>query len=268
MKIKDYVHGYSERENLRLFDQANTLTGLLHGDTRYPAGSTVLEVGCGVGAQTVILAKNSPGARFTSIDVSRPSLRAAEDLIRREKLPNVDFRLADVFALPFGEESFDHVFVCFLLEHLTDPAGALVSLKSVLKKGGTITVIEGDHGSATFHPECPAASRAIQCLIDVQARLGGDALIGRRLFPLLRKVGFNSPVVSPRTVYADSSRPEWVEGFTRNTFTAMVEGVREQALGWNLIDEESWERGIAGLHASAEEDGVFCYTFFKGTAVR
>jgi hypothetical protein len=141
-------------------------------------------------------------------------------------------------------------------------------LKSVLKKGGSITVIEGDHGSAYFHPECHAASRAIQCLVDVQARLGGDALIGRKLFPLLRKAGFEKPVISPRMVYADSSRPEWVDGFTRNTFAAMVEGVRERALEWNLIDEESWERGIAGLNACASEDGVFCYTFFKGLAVR
>jgi hypothetical protein len=38
-----YVHGHSDREHGRLFDQANALTELLHADTRYPAGSTVLE---------------------------------------------------------------------------------------------------------------------------------------------------------------------------------------------------------------------------------
>lgn len=57
------VHGYSERESERLSDQAGTLEDLLHHDTVYPAGSTVLEAGCGVGAQTVILAKNSPAAK-------------------------------------------------------------------------------------------------------------------------------------------------------------------------------------------------------------
>jgi ubiquinone/menaquinone biosynthesis C-methylase UbiE len=266
--MPDYVHGYSERENTRLFDQADTLTELLHGDTRYPADSTVLEAGCGVGAQTVILAKNSPEARFTSVDISETSLRAAEDLIRREKISNVDFRFADVYDLPFKAESFDHVFVCFVLEHLAGPVEALIRLKSVLKKGGSITVIEGDHGSAYFHPISRAASRAIQCLVDIQARLGGNALVGRQLFPLLKKAGFDKPNVSPRMVYADSSRPEWVEGFTKNTFTAMVEGVREQALDLKLIDAENWEKGIADLYATTEEDGVFCYTFFKGWAVR
>jgi methylase of polypeptide subunit release factors len=57
-----YVHGYDPRENLRLQDQASTLVELLHADTTYPAGSSVLEAGCGVGAQTITLAANSPRA--------------------------------------------------------------------------------------------------------------------------------------------------------------------------------------------------------------
>jgi methylase of polypeptide subunit release factors len=73
----DYVHGYSARERARLCDQAATLTGLLHAGTRYPAGSRVLEAGCGTGAQTVILADRSPRADFTCIDVSRRSLAGA-----------------------------------------------------------------------------------------------------------------------------------------------------------------------------------------------
>ena len=70
MKGSQYVHGYSTRESGRLLDQAMTLTGLLHHDTRYEDGTTVLEAGCGVGAQTITLASQSPGARFTSIDCS------------------------------------------------------------------------------------------------------------------------------------------------------------------------------------------------------
>ena len=67
---KAYVHGYNQRENIRLQDQASTLVELLHSDTIYPAGSRILEAGCGVGAQTTTLAKNSPGALITSIDIS------------------------------------------------------------------------------------------------------------------------------------------------------------------------------------------------------
>jgi hypothetical protein len=68
-------------------------------------------------------------------------------------------------------------------------------------------------------------------------------------------------------VYADSSRPHLVEGFTLNTFTAMVRGVGEQALEEGLIDETTWEEGIRALCRTAEADGTFCYTFFKATGV-
>ena len=71
---------------------------------------------------------------------------------------------------------------------------------------GTITVIEGDHGSVYFHPESRPARRAIQCLIDLQARAGGDSLIGRSLYPILIKAGFQDVRVSPRMVYVDASR--------------------------------------------------------------
>jgi tRNA G46 methylase TrmB len=73
-----YVHGYHSRENQRLQDQAGTLVDLLHSDTAYPCGSTVLEVGCGVGSQTITLAQRSPDARFLSIDVSADSIDEAK----------------------------------------------------------------------------------------------------------------------------------------------------------------------------------------------
>jgi len=258
-----YVHGYDLRENLRLQDQASTLIDLLHSDTFYPEGSRVLEAGCGVGAQTVTLARNSPDAAFTSIDISESSIAEARRALAGAGLKNVNFQPADILDLAFPAESFDHIFVCFVLEHLPRPVDALRSLKRVLKPGGTITVIEGDHGSAYFHPDSEAARRAIGCLVRLQKQAGGNANIGRQLYPLLIEAGYGSVCVSPRMVYVDSSRPDLVEGFTRKTFTAMVEGVREAALKAGLIEPQDFEEGIRDLYRTTEPDGVFCYTFFK-----
>ena len=259
-----YVHGYHARENERLQDQAATLVDLLHHDTGYPGGSRVLEAGCGVGAQTVTLARRSPDAQFTSIDVSADSLAEARRRVDGAGLTNVEFRQADVFALPFDAESFDHVFVCFVLEHLARPVEALAILHGLLRPGGTITVIEGDHGSTYFHPDSPTAQAAIQCQVTLQRAAGGNSSIGRQLYPLLVEAGFEAARVSPRMVYADSSRPDLVDGFTRKTFTAMIEGVRESAIEAGLIDAERFDAGIRGLYRTTEADGVFCYTFFKG----
>ena len=261
-----YVHGYDDDENTRLGDQARALVDLLHADTAYPPGSKVFEAGCGVGAQTTTLAERSPHAHFTCFDISSTSLAEARQRAARLGLSNVAFGQGDVFVPPFAPESFDHVFVCFLLEHLPRPVDTLVILRQLLRPGGTITVIEGDHGSAYFHPASADAQAAIHCLVRLQSEGGGNALIGRQLYPLLIEAGFSAVRVSPRMVYADGSRPDLVDGFTRKTFTAMIEGIRSPAITAGMIEAGAFDAGIRALHRTAEPDGVFCYTFFKGIA--
>jgi hypothetical protein len=182
-----YVHGYHPRENERLQDQAGTLEDLLHTGTVFPAGSKVLEAGCGVGAQTLALARRSPE-------------------------------------------------------------------------------IEGDHGATCFHPDSDDARAAIQCQVELQHRAGGNAQIGRQLCPLLAEAGFKGVRVRPRMVYVDASRPELADGFTRKTFIAMIEGVRQASVAAGLIEPERFDAGLQALHRTAGADGVFCYTFFKGVA--
>ena len=263
-----YVHGYSAHETRRLGDQADTLAALLHTGTSYPAGSRVLEVGCGVGAQTVHLVAASPEAEFVAVDVSATSLAEARARVSAHApAARVSWLQADLFELPFPDASFDHVFVCFVLEHLAAPGQALQALRRVLRPGGALTVIEGDHGSAFFHPDSAYARATIDCQVRLQSMAAGNALLGRALHPLLTAAGYENVAVRPRTVYTDPSRPALVGGFTRNTFIAMIESVRDQALAAGLMTATDWDRGIDDLHRTAAEDGTFHYTFFKGEAV-
>ncbi len=263
-----YVHGYSEREAQRLQDQAGTLVDLLHRGTGYPPGARVLEAGCGVGAQTVTLAARSPGALFTAVDRDETSLAAAQRAVAAADHGNVTFLRADLRALPFADAAFDHAFACFVLEHVPGPTELLRELSRVIRPGGTLTVVEGDHGSAFYYPDDADARHAIDCLVTLQARGGGDALIGRALYPLLVSAGLLDVAVEPLVVYADASRPALVEGFTLATFTAMVEGVTDAALQAGLTDEARWARGIAALRRAAAPDGTFSYTFFRGVGTR
>ena len=104
--------------------------------------------------------------------------------------------------------------------------------------------------------------------MQLQREAGGNSLIGRELYPLMQAAGFGGVRVSPRMVYVDASRPELVDGFTLRTFTAMIEGVREPALTAGLIEPARFDAGVRDLHRTAEADGVFCYTFFKGVGER
>lgn len=271
IKIKEnttYIHGYSNKESLRLNLQANILEDIIHDDSIFPKNSLVLEAGCGVGAQTKIIASRNPDSNFISVDLSEESIKEARRMVQSENISNVEIQQANIYNLPFKDETFDSAIVCFVLEHLNNPFQALTELKRVIKKGGTLIAIEGDHGSALFHPASKYAQYAINCQIQLQKLNGGDTNIGRKLFPLFRSIKLVDISVCPKIVYIDASKPNLVEGFIKNTFTAMIEGVRKNAILEGFTDKHTFDKGINDLHRTAESDGVFSYTFFKGVGIK
>lgn len=101
-----YVHGYSERETQRLYEQAEILEDILHTGTAFAAGAKVLEAGCGVGAQTRLLVKRSPDAVFTCIDISEKSVATANRLKRQAGFNSVTFNREDIIRLNFPVTEF------------------------------------------------------------------------------------------------------------------------------------------------------------------
>ena len=262
-----YIHGYSEREARRLGDQAATMADLLHFDSRWPAGSRILEIGCGVGAQTAIIATLNPDCQIVAIDVSAPSLAVAKKRIDELGIRNVEFRQADIREYILRPPAaFDYALVCFLLEHLSAPGEVLTGIKSLLRPGGQITVIEGDHGTVLLHPDDDAARKLVEGQVSLQASRGGNANIGRALYPLLREAGYSPIHVQPRQMYVDGSKPELVEGFIRNTFIAMIEGMTSEMIQAGIRTPSEVEAGLRGLARTAAATGSFSYTFFRAVA--
>jgi len=268
MTKHQYVHGYGKEDSERLVKQSVALEEILHAEEDFPAGTQILEAGCGVGAQTVVLAHRFPEAEILSVDISETYLAQAEERVKSCGYTNVTFRHADLASTDLPPESADHIFVCFVLEHISEPEAALANLYRALRPGGSVTVIEGDHGSAIFHPESPAAWHVVDCLIELQHRSGGDGNIGRRLYPLLKDAGFSEVIVTPAPVYVDAGHPELVEVFTERIFIAMVQASREAAFRAGISDPVRWEAGIAALRRTKEPDGTLYYSFFKANAVK
>jgi ubiquinone/menaquinone biosynthesis C-methylase UbiE len=264
-----YVHGYTSRETQRLLEQSLILEDLLHGGTHYQEGERVLEAGCGVGAQTRILARRNPGAVFECIDISGESVEQARAVALEEGMEHVTFQQADLFSLSCEPESFDHVFVCFVMEHLPDPEAALKIFMDILKPGGTITLIEGDHGSGFWTPETLASRKAWQGLITSQMALGHDPNIGRRVYPLLKNAGYRVEDVSPRWVYADQSNRAMLDGVINQIIAPMVYSAEEQVLESGYMERDEWERGLEDIrHVARHPEGTFFYTWFKGVGVK
>ena len=263
-----YVHGYSAAEQVRLTRQAHILAEFIHSRAIFPPGSRILEAGCGVGAQTTQLASRNPQASFVAVDRSADSLRIAQQRVAVYALGNVEFQVADINRLPFRDAEFDGAFLCFVLEHLSSREQALGEIRRVLRPGAKIHVFEGDHGSMLAWPDEPAIGRLVAAVSRHQCLQGGDPYIGRRLCPILSESGFQNVRVEPCVGYADATRPEWIDGFTRATFIDMMQSQRETVLERGLMTDLEWRDGIEALGRTTASDGSFCYTFFRATADR
>ncbi len=267
--MSQYIHGYSERERLRLVEQSGILEKVLHEDTIYKPYASVLEAGCGVGAQTVILAKRNPDCFITSVDISDESVEQAKKSIEAGKIHNVSFVVADIMNLPFPENNFDHIFVCFVLEHLSEPLEVLINLKRLLKPGGSITVIEGNHDACIWHPHTEASAKTWRAMIEAQKLLGHDPNIGLRLYPLLSHAGYKVEWVEPRFVYTDNNSPKLMDGVLNKIIVPMARTAKEKAIEHKLIDLPTWEQGISDLEKIAlPPDSTFFYTWFKALGTK
>lgn len=101
---------------------------------------TVLEIGCGKGELTRVLAARS---RFVAaMDSSVRALEQNRAACGALGIGNVDFLEGDARRLPIESGSFDVVFVPMLLHHVVSPAQVLVEACRVLKPGGIVVVTE------------------------------------------------------------------------------------------------------------------------------
>ncbi|MFI7075780.1 SAM-dependent methyltransferase [Micromonospora sp. NPDC049903] len=114
-------------------------------------GARVLDAGCGLGRPGVRLAKIS-GAEIVGVSVSEQDVRLANELARAESVADrVRFDQADMAALPFPDDSFDHAMAFESIMHVPDRVRALREIARVVRPGGRIvltdfTVREGPHG--------------------------------------------------------------------------------------------------------------------------
>jgi hypothetical protein len=213
------------------------------------------------------LARRSPAARFVSVDVSAESLALARAAASSEGLTNVEFQEADLFALPFPNASFDHVFVCFVLEHLRQARGCPACPPARVAAGRLADRHRGRSRLGLLPPqECPRPAH--DRMLESGAGSGGrrrahraPAVSALAIGGSRRRAGIATLRVRRRQPPALGRRlhPQDLHRHGRGRG-------RAGPLRLGLIDQTAWDEGIADLKRSAEDDGTFCYTFFKAVA--
>lgn len=182
-------------------------------------------MGCGVGAQTLILLRRNPGIHLTAIDMSAESVQKAREMV----------------------------------EHMM----------KLLRVGGTITLIEGDHSSGKWTPETEASRAAWNGLVISQQMLWHDPDIGKRLHEIMPDAGINQPQVESRALNPDQSDPILLDDVVNQIITPMVYSAEKHVLANKLLDPQIWSDGLMDLsQVVASAEGTFFYSWFKGVGLR
>jgi ubiquinone/menaquinone biosynthesis C-methylase UbiE len=188
------IHSDEECERLELQARLANIQGHLRHLPVSP-NSRVLDVGCGSGSMSRLIARSFPQAEVIGVDVREQYLDFARARARDEGIRNLTFQSGDVFALPFPDASFDLVWSKYLLQWLREPRNALAEMKRVTKPGGFVVSCDYVGFGVEHYPTAPDFAREIS---DVMAALV-DVNIGRKVAPFMISLGFREVSVEMET---------------------------------------------------------------------
>lgn len=187
MATDRYTHGHHESV-LRSHRWRTVENSAAYLIPQLRAGLAVLDVGCGPGTITADLAERVAPGIVVGVDRSAEVIDQATDAHRASDL---EFRIADVMALPFGDDSFDVVHAHQVLQHVPDPVGALVEMRRVCRPGGVVAVRDSDYGAFTWAPADPPLDRWLELYREIARSNGGEPDAGRHLLGWLHAAGFS-----------------------------------------------------------------------------
>jgi SAM-dependent methyltransferase len=220
-------------------------------------GMAVLDIGCGPGTITVDLAQRVAPGPVVGVDAAADVVEQARTHAATVDGLSVEFETGDVYALRFGDASFDVVHAHQVLQHLQDPVAALVELRRVLRPGGLLAARDSDYGAFTWAPADPLLDRWVQLYLDVTARNGHRARIGPSLLGLAHTAGFDDVTVSSSTwTFADPEMRAWWGGLwaDRVRYTRLA----DQAVAYGLSTTEELEDiAQAFLRWAGSPDAVY-----------
>jgi len=215
----------------------------------------ILDVGCGTGEITLRLAELYPDATLSGVDL----IGAHLDVARRRARPlgdRVRFRIADAFALPYPDTTFDLVVCRHMLQAVPRPTEAMAEMVRVAKPGGRLHFLVEDYGMIHMHPTRLDADRFwLEGPPSYGAATGTDLHVGRTAYGRLS--GLPVEDVAMRYVVVDTLR------VPRETFAAIWEAWRD-----GYVDSiAAYTRFSREEAAALFEDMISCIRNPEGYAV-
>jgi ubiquinone/menaquinone biosynthesis C-methylase UbiE len=248
-----YIHGTEPNVQQRLAALNRMTNAAFVRFLDVPAGARVLGVGSGLGLLAVEVASAADGVHVVGIEMSADQIAAAATS------PRVTYKRGDAHAIEFPDGSFDIVYARYLLEHVSKPDVVMREMRRVVRPGGCVAVCENDITLLRFDPPCPAFDRAWDLFLRYQATLGGDAVIGRRLYRLFRAAGLTHIELSVQPEvhwFGSPGFAAWVQNIIGNLESAR-RGIDETVLNDAVAE-------LNGLSQREDASSVFAWNRARG----
>ena len=237
---------------LRFLDEANKQPAvlawkksILQGLNLKP-GMRVLDVGCGIGTDTLGLAELvGPGGLVTGVDFSDSLIAEAVRRAANRNLP-LNFEVGDAQTLRFPDGSFDAVRTERMLMHVPSPSKALAEMSRVLRPGGRMSIQDFDWETQFCDSPYKETTRKIALAFCDGMKSGW---IGRSLPRLFREAGMTDISVSFSTIT-----------ITFDFLQLLIGGHVARAVTSGVLSEKEADQWWTHLH-QANADGTFLYGF-------
>jgi len=266
-----YIHTFTKEEQDRLIGQSELVAPFVHQHIDFSGASSVLEIGCGVGAQIRIICRKYPNLTVHGVDISDKQIVRAESLLSEEiKAKKVFLETAPASELPHEDSSFDAVFICFVLEHLSDPIQAVMEAKRVLKPGGQLVCTEVFNDALFVHPNSPAIMQYWRAFNEMQREIGGDPNIGIRLCNIMIQSGMEVQHMNDASYMLDqrmtdtAERKKYLDHWYSNFMSAKEQLIKSGRINESVLKE--FEVEYSKLRKS--EDTVFLYSNRQISAIK
>jgi ubiquinone/menaquinone biosynthesis C-methylase UbiE len=235
-----YIHGTAEEEQNRLAT-LNALTNDSFIDfVQFRKSYRILELGSGLGILAERISQKLTTGKVTGVEISEAQIARCPPETNR-----LAFILGDVHRLTLENNSFNTVYCRYILEHVNDPVQVLREAKRVLKPGGRIFIQENSILLLELYPDCPHFKKAWQAFADYQSGIGGDAMIGLRLYEMLKQVGFENPELgmAPELHYHEKgSLVPWIDNLIGN-----IMGARDPLVQNGFISAREFNLAVSEL---------------------
>jgi ubiquinone/menaquinone biosynthesis C-methylase UbiE len=251
-----YTHGHQDAvlRSHRWRTATNSAAYLL---PHLAAGQHLLDVGCGPGTLTVDLARRVAPGEVVGVDTAAAVVDEARSHAVDAGVTNARFLTGDFRAVGLASRSFDVVHAHQVLQHLTDPVGALAAMRDLARPGGIVAARDGDYSAFALWPPEPRLDRWLEIYLAVARRNGAEPNAGRVLLHWARAAGLTEVTYTSSTwAFATPADCRWWADLWAER--SVASSLAEQAVAYGITTTAELQDVASGWRAWANHpDAVF-----------